>query len=131
MNNVTNSILYNEKLTSDLESKVTKENEQSSTLNVLSSYISLIKNSPPSLLPTKQQNNQNNQNNPNDNEINSHVIDIPEEYFINDPRSIINQLESSNSQLSNSEQDFLSSIKYSVDCNDPPKYFMKPNLLRQ
>ncbi|KAF6065196.1 LicD family protein [Candida albicans] len=117
VNNISNSILYNEKLTSNLASKVNKENEQSSTLNVLSSYISLIKNSPPSLLPTKQQNN------PKDNEIDSHIIEIPEEYFINDPQSIINQLESSNSQLSNSEKDFLSSIKYSVDCKDPPKYF--------
>ena len=100
MNNISNSILYNEKLTSNLASKVNKENEQSSTLNVLSSYISLIKNSPPSLLPTKQQNN------PKDNEIDSHIIEIPEEYFINDPQSIINQLESSNSQLSNSEKTF-------------------------
>lgn len=124
VNNVSNSILYNEKLTSNLASKVNKENEQSSTLNVLSSYISLIKNFPPSLLPTKQQNN------PKDNEIDNHIIEIPEEYFINDPQSIINQLESSNSQLSNSEKDFLSSIKYSVDCKDPPKYFYEAKYVK-
>ena len=83
-----------------------------------------IKNSPPSLLPTKQQNN------PKDNEIDSHIIEIPEEYFINDPQSIINQLESSNSNYQTLKR-LLSSIKYSVDCKDPPKYFMKPNMSRQ
>ena len=61
-----------------------------------------------------------------------HELPIPQSDFHNDPESAINAMKrrQQETKLSLMEQDYLDSITFSHNCNNPPKYFYEAKLLK-
>ncbi|KAI3404396.2 hypothetical protein KGF56_002793 [Candida oxycetoniae] len=108
LNQLENSILYNDMI----------NNLQNPTkVNVLHNYNSLISSAQLQQQHITQQ------------ELTYQVLGIPKADFNIDPETVINQLSSSKLPLSDMEQQFLSSLKFSHGNTDPPKYFYEAKLL--
>ena len=107
VNHLNNSILHNEMMS---------ELSYPTTFNVLQSYQSLINSYPP--IKTHHS-------------FSDYTLDIPEELFDINPEHIITDLQQKKQELNPMDEKFLDSIKFSHECNDPPKYFSEAKLLKK
>ncbi|EGW33225.1 regulator of cell wall mannosyl phosphorylation [Spathaspora passalidarum NRRL Y-27907] len=109
-NNVTHSILEN-----NMVPKVIKANPSVKKLNVVDTYKSMLdKHGDPKSTRILQ----------------DPTIHIPENSFNVNPFDIINELQNA-PYLTKMDKHYLDSIKYSVTCMDPPKYFDEAKLLEK
>lgn len=113
-NNFNNSLLHNGMI----------DSLPVDTFNVVEDYKYLQSHKP----ETHQQLQQPQQNG----DSSRHELSIPQSNFLNDPEAAINSMKrkQQETQLSLMEQDYLDSITFSYNCNNPPKYFYEAKLLK-